>query len=181
MTAAEARVHPNIALVKYWGKRDSVLNLPAVPSLSLTVAPYETVTQVHLHASNDEVWFDGAPAPDPFKKKVLSFLDVLHPERTKCRILTRNNFPSAAGLASSSSAFAALALAYHHAAGLVSDPYQISVAARRGSGSACRSLWGGWVEWCRGSREDGLDSHGKPLWPAQHWAVRVGQGSLART
>ncbi len=173
MTAAEARVHPNIALVKYWGKRDSALNLPAVPSLSLTVAPYETITQVHLDAASDEVWFDGAPSSGRFREKVLSFLDFLHPGRGPCRVVTRNNFPSAAGLASSSSAFAALALAYHRAAGLTDDRYRISVAARRGSGSACRSLWGGWVEWSRGIREDGVDSHGKPLWPADHWNVRI--------
>ena len=173
MPSAVARVHPNIALVKYWGKRDTVLNLPAVPSISLTVAPYLTETEVHLDVAEDEVWFNGARASPSFAQRTLVFLDMLDSRRPPCRVVTTNNFPSAAGLASSSSAFAALTLAYHRAAGKTEDPFLLSVAARRGSGSACRSLWGGWVAWSRGDRADGLDSHGRPLWPDRHWDVRI--------
>jgi diphosphomevalonate decarboxylase len=94
---------------------------------------------------------------------VLRFLDLVDPHRPPCIVRSDNDFPTAAGLASSSSAFAALALAATKAAGQSLDPTALSVLARRGSGSACRSIWGGLVHWPLGDRVDGLDSHGVPL------------------
>jgi diphosphomevalonate decarboxylase len=88
-------------------------------------------------------------------------------------VTSENNFPTAAGLASSSSAFAALALAAAAAAGQPIDRARLSVIARQGSGSACRSLWGGFVEWRMGARADGTDSHGVPVAPADHWDLRL--------
>ena len=163
MSTAAAIAHPNIALVKYWGKRDPILNLPATPSVSLTVAPFTTRTTVEWGASQDDVVLNGQSRTDGAGQRVLRFLDLVDPHRPPCAVHSDNDFPTAAGLASSSSAFAALALAATRAAGQSLDPTALSVLARRGSGSACRSIWGGLVHWPLGERMDGLDSHGMPL------------------
>ena len=168
-----ATVHPNIALVKYWGKRDLALNLPAVSSVSLTLSEFATTTTVTWGADADEILWDDAPAPEKEQTKFLTFLDRFLPNRPPCAIRTRNNFPSGAGLASSASGFAALALAAAGASGRAFSLTELSIIARQGSGSACRSLWGGFVEWRRGARDDGLDSHGLPLAPASHWDVAM--------
>ena len=162
---ATAVAHPNIALVKYWGKRDLALNLPAVSSLSLTLAPFHTRTTVRwgIAGSSDEVMLDGVLASPAASAKVSRFLDLIEPDRPRCRVISRNDFPTAAGLASSSSGFAALALAGAAAAGQPLDRVRLSRLARQGSGSACRSLWGGFVLWRRGERLDGEDSHGAPI------------------
>jgi diphosphomevalonate decarboxylase len=173
MRRALARAHPNIAVVKYWGKRDVERNLPAVPSLSLTLSRFETRTEVVYGAEADRVEFDGVDAEFDFQSKVLHFLDRIHPGRAPCVVRTSNNFPASAGLASSSSGFAALTLAYAAAAGLEKPRSTLSSWARLGSGSACRSLWGGWVEWRCGISPDGRDSHGEPVAPAEYWDVRM--------
>ena len=163
MNVATAIAHPNIALVKYWGKRDPILNLPATPSVSLTVAPFSTRTTVHWGAERDEIVLNGSPRTDAARERVLRFLDLVDPRRPPCVVQSANDFPTGAGLASSSSAFAALALAATRAAGRSLDRTALSVLARRGSGSACRSIWGGLVHWPLGARADGSDSHGIPL------------------
>lgn len=174
MAVATAVAHPNIALVKYWGKRDIPLNLPAVPSLSLTLDRYTTTTTVHWgNVSEDSVWVDGQAAAPAFRKRALHFLSVLDARRPSCRIETTNNFPTAAGLASSSSGFAALALAALAASGRSMTPAEASVLARQGSGSACRSLWGGFVGWSMGIRPDGTDCHGYPISRPDHWDVAM--------
>lgn len=173
MSVATARAHPNIALVKYWGKRDRTLNLPAVPSLSVTLDGFHTTTTVTWGAPDDRVELDGAVAQGRETERVLRLLDLVDPGRPPVQVRSASNFPAAAGLASSASAFAALVLAASRAAGRDLPVEALSVLARRGSGSACRSLWGGWVTWARGERPDGLDSHGLPLAPAEHWDLRV--------
>lgn len=173
MSVATARAHPNIALIKYWGKRDRALNLPAVPSLSVTLDGFHTTTTVRWGATADRVELDGAVAQGKEADRVLRLLDLVDPGRPPVQVQSASNFPAAAGLASSASAFAALALAASKAAGQELSPQALSVLARRGSGSACRSLWGGFVTWARGERPDGLDSHGQPLAPAEHWDLRV--------
>ncbi len=173
MQTATAIAHPNIALVKYWGKRSVALNLPAVPSLSLTLDSFRTRTQVVWGVDEDAVHVDGAPANPGFATRVTDFLDLLSPKRPGCMVLTENNFPSGAGLASSASGFAALAVAATRAAGRNEDRTALSILARRGSGSACRSLFGGFVEWRTGSRPDGSDSHGVPLAARSYWAVAM--------
>jgi len=173
MQTATAIAHPNIALVKYWGKRNTALNLPAVPSLSLTLDTFRTRTQVVWGVEHDAVHIDGAPAPEAFARRVTDFLDVISPRRPGCMVLTENNFPSGAGLASSASGFAALAVAATRAAGRTDDRTALSIIARRGSGSACRSLFGGFVEWPMGQRPDGSDSHGIPLAARSYWAVAM--------
>lgn len=173
MNTATATAHPNIALVKYWGKRHRSLNLPAVPSLSLTLDRFRTRTQVVWDTEIDAVHLGGSPAPPKFAARVLEFLDFLSPTRPPCMVLTENNFPHGAGLASSASGFAALTLAACAAAGRNEDRTALSTLARRGSGSACRSLYGGFVEWRMGNRPDGSDSHAIPVAAADYWAVAM--------
>ncbi|GDX79579.1 diphosphomevalonate decarboxylase [Deltaproteobacteria bacterium] len=173
MPVATAVAHPNIALCKYWGKRDRTLNLPSVGSLSLTLAPFCTTTTVEWGAESDELVLNGRQGTPAESRKVFALLDLIDSWRPKVRVLSENDFPTAAGLASSSSGFAALALAATKAAGQPRSLEELSVLARRGSGSAARSLFGGWAEWKVGEREDGLDSHAFALAPENHWDVRM--------
>lgn len=173
MANATATVHPNIALVKYWGKRNGPLNLPAVPSLSLTLDTFTTRTTVNWGSNADRAELDGRPATAGEGKRIFEFLDLIDPARPPCAVTTANDFPTAAGLASSSSGFAALAVAGAAAAGKDLNAQALSVLARQGSGSASRSLWGGFVEWKMGEREDGLDSVGVPVAPQDHWDVAM--------
>lgn len=173
---ATAEAHPNIAVVKYWGKRDTRLNLPAVPSLSVTLDRYRTRTTVRwgVDAPADALVLNGAPVTGKAADKVSTFLDLVGGrDRPRCVVESDNNFPTAAGLASSSSAFSALALAATAAAGQDRSLPELSALARQGSGSASRSLWGGWVHWRMGEAEDGSDSHGEAVAPQDHWDVRV--------
>ena len=170
---AAAIAHPNIALIKYWGKRDVRLNLPAVPSLSVTLAPYVTRTDVTWGAPVDRFVIDGTPATSDAARRIGEFLDHIDPARPPVTVESANNFPTAAGLASSSSAFAALAIAATAAAGKSPSSNELSCLARYGSGSACRSIWGGWVVWPTGKRPDGTDCHGHPIAPPDHWDIRV--------
>lgn len=173
MKRSVAIAHPNIALVKYWGKRDIALNLPAVSSLSLTLSGYSTTTEVGWGAERDRVWLEDAPADAATSARVLRFLDRIDPNRPPVEVRSVNNFPTGAGLASSSSAFAALAAAGCHAAGLQRTPRELSVLARQGSGSASRSLFGGFSVWHRGERDDGSDSFAEPLAAEDHWDLSM--------
>lgn len=162
-----ARAHTNIALVKYWGKRDRALNLPAVGSLSLTLDRFFTTTTVEPGgAERDTLILDGAPASDAETARVSRFLDLVRAEAgasAPARVTSRNDVPTAAGLASSASGFAALALAASRAYGLSLDDGALSALARRGSGSAARSLFGGFAKMSRGVRDDGKDAVAAPL------------------
>jgi diphosphomevalonate decarboxylase len=163
---AEART--NIALVKYWGKRDARLNLPAVGSLSLTLDGLQTRTEVRFDPAlaADRLTLDGAEQAGRPLEKVSRFLDLVRAKggvTARAEVVSGNNFPTAAGLASSASAFAALALAATRAAGLTLPPRALSILARRGSGSAARSLHGGLVEMHRGARDDGEDAFAEPV------------------
>ena len=160
-----ARACANIALVKYWGKRDPVLNLPAAGSLSLTLDALVTETSAIFdpQLERDELVLDGEPAP---ADRVTGFLDLVRDAaRTsaRARVITRNHFPTASGLASSASGFAALALAATRAAGLDLDVRELSILARRGSGSAARSIFGGFVRMQAGTRADGADAFASPI------------------
>jgi len=170
---ATAIAHPNIALVKYWGKRDRRLNLPATSSLSLTLAPYETRTSVESDAEKDECWLNGELVEGHKAQRVFEHLDRLDPWRKPATVVSTTNFPIGAGLASSASGFAALTMAASAAFGQNRTDTALSILARQGSGSACRSIWGGWVEWPKGQHDDGLDSHGRPIAPQDHWDVAM--------
>ncbi len=173
---AVAVANTNIALVKYWGKRDTRLNLPAVGSLSLTLEGLTTRTEVRFDASlgADRLRLNGAPADERALGRVSRLLDLVRSEAgvtAKAEVTSANDFPTAAGLASSASAFAALALAATRAAGLSIDERALSVLARRGSGSAARSIFGGFVRMHRGDDHDatGTSAFAEPLVAAAGW------------
>lgn len=182
---ASVVAHPNIALVKYWGKRDSRLNLPAAGSLSLTLGPVATKTTLSFGAAEDTLELNGVAVPASKRSRVAIVLsrvrDLVELREGAAarvalggaRIVSTNDFPTAAGLASSSSGFAALALAATRAAGLDLPLPQLSALAREGSGSAARSLFGGFARMHAGNRSDGTDAFAEPLFDANHWDLRV--------
>jgi len=177
-----ARAGTNIALVKYWGKRDAALNLPAAGSLSLTLADLGSETTVRFAADagdtagRDRVLFAGAPAEARFAARVQRFLDLVRTRahlQLPAEVATTNSVPTAAGLASSAAGFAALALAASRAAGLQLSPAELSELARQGSGSAARSIFGGFVEMSAGTRLDGRDAIACGLLDEHAWDVRL--------
>ncbi|MEW6055828.1 MAG: diphosphomevalonate decarboxylase [Bdellovibrionota bacterium] len=164
----------NIALAKYWGKRDVKLNLPTNGSLSVTLKHYGSFTTVEFNAAfkSDELVLNGKlESPDKLLKvkRVLDEIRNSAGESRFARVQSFNNFPTAAGLASSASGLSAVTLAASHALKLDLSKKELSEIARKGSGSACRSLFGGFVEWKRGSRSDGKDSVAEQFRPADHW------------
>jgi len=167
----------NIALVKYWGKRDVGLNLPATGSLSLTLDRLGTRTTVAFDdGADDRLILDGAPAGDAATARVSAFLDRVRARAEMARralVTSDNSVPTAAGLASSASGFAALALAATRAAGLALSPPELSALARVGSGSAARSIFGGFVEMARGERADGTDAVARALPEGDGWDLRL--------
>ena len=159
----------NIALAKYWGKRDRALNLPVNGSLSISLGALGTHTVV-CAAERDSLRLNGvAAAPDSvLHRRTFAFIDLWRRgEAQPLHIDTRNTIPTAAGLASSASGFAALTLALARYWQLDLADSDLSAIARLGSGSAARSLWHGFVKWQRGTRDDGSDSHAAPL--ASDW------------
>lgn len=165
-----AVAHANIALAKYWGKADSASNMPAVPSLSLTLAALKSTTTVSAEPAldADEVTLDGVPATGRARERVVRLLDELRAltrSDARLRVRSHNDFPTAAGLASSASGFAALALAGSHALGTPLSAATLSAVARRASASAARSLFGGFVVLRLGAEaaEPVLDAEAWPL------------------
>jgi diphosphomevalonate decarboxylase len=175
--AARARAGANFALVKYWGKADARLNVPAVGSISITLDSLftETVVELAPAASTDELTLDGKRRDEDLAK-VSACIDLLRSTAgvaTRVRIASRNNFPTGAGLASSASGFAALVRAAEAALGLALSPRERSIVARQGSGSAARSIFGGFVEMHAGVALDGSDSFAEPLLDASEWPLEV--------
>jgi diphosphomevalonate decarboxylase len=161
-----ARACANIALVKYWGKRDAVLNLPATGSLSLTLAALATQTTVTFDRAlaQDELELDGFSARFADTARASEFLDLVRSAAgitMRARVASRNEFPTASGLASSASGYAALALAASKAAGLTLSERELSILARRGSGSAARSIYGGFVRMNAGDTSE--SAYAEPL------------------
>ena len=179
MTSAIAVAGTNIALVKYWGKREEALNLPATGSLSLTLDRLGTRTRVAFDGGAggaDRVTLDGLPASPKFAARATAFLDRVRARAAveeRATVETFNSVPTAAGLASSASGFAALAVAAARAAGLQLSPAELSELARLGSGSAARSIFGGFVEMARGARPDGGDAVAHAIEAGAGWDVRL--------
>ena len=174
---ATAQAQPNIALVKYWGKRDVALNLPAAGSLSITLDALHTRTRVRFNdtLNADDIALNGEH-DEVQSRKIGAFLDLFRARAgvTTCaHVETGNDFPTGAGLASSASGFAALAIAADRALGLHLDARELSILARRGSGSAARSVFGGFVEMAPGTRDDGVDAFATPLLDAKAWPLKV--------
>ncbi|XP_004584295.3 diphosphomevalonate decarboxylase [Ochotona princeps] len=176
----------NIAVIKYWGKRDEELVLPINSSLSVTLHQDQlkttTTAAISKDFSEDRVWLNGQEQDvrQPRLQACLQEIRRLARKRRstqdgeslppslsyKVHVASENNFPTAAGLASSAAGYACLAYTLARAYGVDGD---LSEVARRGSGSACRSLHGGFVEWQMGTRADGKDSVAQPVAPESHW------------
>jgi diphosphomevalonate decarboxylase len=201
-TSSDGTTHPvvgvtctsptNIAVVKYWGKRDISLNLPINSSVSVTLdqSDLRTITTVTASPSfkskGDRLWLNGTEedvasnrrlvvvfremrrlareAPDSVRAQA-SVADV---DAVSFWVQSRNTFPTAAGLASSASGYACLVFALSRLLGLETTP-EVTAVARQGSGSACRSLFGGFVRWRMGEKEDGTDSVASQVAPKEHW------------
>lgn len=167
MLEGKARAYTNIALIKYWGKKDEQLFLPMNNSLSLTLDAFytETVVQFSEDFSQDQFFLDGKLQDQKATTKVSRFLDLARERAGKdlfATINSRNFVPTAAGLASSASGLAALAGAVSQALNLDTNPSAISRLARRGSGSACRSIFSGFVEWQKGDCDENSYAHQVP-------------------
>lgn len=166
MHTGKARAYTNIALIKYWGKKDEELILPMNNSLSLTLDAFYTETTVSFDPAlqADTFLLDGQLQNTAATAKISRFLDLLRElagTKLRAAVTSENFVPTAAGLASSASGLAALAAAGNAALQLGLDDSQLSRLARRGSGSACRSIFGGFVEWEQGI--DDLTSLAHPL------------------
>ena len=167
-----ALAHPNIAFIKYWGNRDNDLRLPANGSISMNLEGLNTITTVRFDASlpGEQVNINGRSTHGAVSQRVSNLLDEVRRMTGMhhfAQVDSENNFPSATGIASSASAFAALALAASKAAGLDLDEIALSRLARHGSGSACRSIPGGFVEWFAGKGD--TDSFAISIAPPEHW------------
>ncbi|MEW5828436.1 MAG: diphosphomevalonate decarboxylase [Chloroflexota bacterium] len=170
--SATAQSNPNIALIKYWGNRDPILRLPSNGSISINLDGLTTRTTVSFQPSLpfDELIINGREVVGKGLDRVSAFLDLVRGIAgigMKAEVISENNFPSGAGIASSASAFAALALAATQAAGLELSEAELSRLARRGSGSASRSVPGGFVEWRAGDTDE--ESFAESIAPPDHW------------
>ena len=171
---ASAAAHPNIAFIKYWGNRDQALRLPANGSISMNLASLYTWTRVTFREDlrKDELTVNGRTQGEAAEKRAARFMDEvrrLAPDAGYAEIVSENNFPMGAGIASSASAFAAMAAAASAAAGLDLSEGECSRLARMGSGSACRSVPGGFCEWTAGGAD--RESYAGSIAPADHWVL----------
>lgn len=183
----------NIATLKYWGKRDTVLNLPTNSSISVTLSQDDLCTTTTVSAgpdfTKDHLWLNGIEQEIEGSKRLEACFRELRKLRRaledekraqgdktviplsafNLHIVSENNFPTAAGLASSAAGFAAFVSAIAKLFELPQSPTELSILARQGSGSACRSLFGGFVAWNMGSKADGSDSSAECIAPKEHW------------
>ncbi len=179
MLEGEAEAPSNIAIVKYWGKRDVSLNLPLNDSLSISLDALKVTTKVLFDPalSKDEVKVNGVKISDEevksYASRVLDKMREISGKRIYAKVESWSNFPSSAGLASSAAGIAALTLASSDALGLDMNLKELSKVARIGSGSACRSMYGGFVIWHAGVRDDGEDSFCEQVFPHDHWKELV--------
>jgi len=174
MKTFTALSHPNIAFIKYWGNRDNALRIPANGSISMNLASLETRTTVESSPDfkSDSLTLNSRKETGSALERVRVFVDLLREISGKqyfACISSENNFPQSAGIASSAAAFAALAAAGSQAFGLDLSEKELSMLARRGSGSASRSIPGGFVEWHAGIKNS--DSFAESITPAEHWEL----------
>ncbi len=177
MSIATARVGSNIAFIKYWGVADATLNIPLSNSISMTLADAHTTTTVAWDNTGtldgDVFVLDGNTQSPARSQRLTRHLDILRGlagVTWRAWVTSQNNFPTASGIASSASGFAALTVAGSAALGLDLSNSRLSAIARRSSGSASRSLFGGFVEWEQGTSD--ADSVARPLYGPEHWDLR---------
>ena len=170
---ATATANANIALSKYWGKRNKELILPHNGSISMTCDGMTTVTTVefsdkyreHSVIINDEEFRKDEKDIHGHIDRICALAGI----KQKAKVISESNFPVAAGLASSASGFAALTVATCAAAGLKLKEKELTILTRRGSGSACRSICEGFVEWFAGKKSDGSDSYAESIAKKNYW------------
>ncbi|MBI2039539.1 diphosphomevalonate decarboxylase [Candidatus Microgenomates bacterium] len=185
-TKATAIGPTNIAFTKYWGKKDEVFRLPENGSISMTLSHLLTTTTVEFlpKYKKDQISINGlftsevssssnpAYTSEVSAERVIKHLDRVRKMagiQDKAKVVSKNNFPIGTGLSSSASGFAALTLAASKAAGLKLSEKELSILARQGAGSACRSIPGGFVEWLDGDTSD--TSYAVQIFPPNHWAI----------
>ncbi|KAL0382737.1 UNVERIFIED_CONTAM: Diphosphomevalonate decarboxylase 2 [Sesamum calycinum] len=189
--AVTAQTPTNIAVIKYWGKRDEELILPINDSISVTLDPDHLCTTTSVAVSpaftHDRMWLNGkevslsggryqnclrelrsraSDVEDEQKGVKITKKDW---EKLHVHIVSYNNFPTAAGLASSAAGLACLVFSLAKLMNVKDDHSRLSAIARQGSGSACRSLYGGFVKWIMGKEENGSDSIAVQLADEKHW------------
>lgn len=171
MKKITARAHSNIAFVKYWGRKDEVLRLPTNGSISMNLSNLFTTTTVEFREElkQDDIIVNRG-REEGIIKKVVKHLDrVRHIGKMQmfAKVVSENSFAASAGMASSASGFAALSMAGTQAAGVILSEKELSILARQGSGSACRSIPDGFVEWQDGATSD--KSYAHTLFPPEYW------------
>ncbi len=187
---ATAIANANIALVKYWGKRDEKLFLPQNNSISVTTDCLSVKTTVEFSSKykkdililDGKEFKSGSKEYDEYFESFLNKLRIsaktklrIHPVKSpsalfnRVKVVSKGGFPKAAGLASSSAGFAAFAVAANEALSLGLKEKGLSILARQGSGSACRSVFGGFAEWKKGKRKNGQDSFAIQIAPENYW------------
>lgn len=175
-----AKAPANISFIKYWGKRDDDLRLPLNSSISMNLSNCYTVTTIEFspnYQKDESKFLDKKDHVGYFvqeeRRRIVKHLDRIR-ERVgttlRARVFTKNSFPKSAGIASSASGFAALTLAAAKAADLNLSEKELSILARLGSGSACRSIPDGFVEWKKGKTSE--DSYAYSLYPSDYWDLR---------
>jgi diphosphomevalonate decarboxylase len=173
-SSASAAAHPNIAFIKYWGNQDDDLRIPANGSISMNLAPLQTTTTVSFDTAlnKDQLLINNKAGDETALSRVSNLLERVRIQadiKTYARVVSENNFPTGSGIASSASAFAALALAAATSVGLDLSEKELSQLARTGSGSASRSIPGGFVEWVAG--EDHSSSYASTIAGPDHWSL----------
>jgi diphosphomevalonate decarboxylase len=167
-----ACAHSNIAIIKYWGNLVDEERIPLNPSISLTISPLTTKTTVRWGSRTYRVKLDGKTVKGDGKDRIVRNLERIRKLANfdgKAEVVSINSFPSGTGLASSASGFAALALASSKALGMKLSRRELSILARYGSGSAARSIYGGWSELTAG--ETSQESYAFQLAPESHWQI----------
>jgi diphosphomevalonate decarboxylase len=172
---ATSCANANIAFIKYWGNRDNARRIPLNNSISMNLDGATTTTTVAFESArdHDHIVIGGAMANAAQCARVVAHLDRVRARaqiETRAHVQSQNNFPMGVGIASSASAFAALSLAATRAAGLELPERELSILARQGSGSACRSIPGGFVEWIAGS--ENTNSYAVSIAPPSFWDLR---------
>ena len=174
MKKTTIKASSDIALVKYWGKKDEILRLPENGSISLILSGLDTVTTVEFNENftKDEVIIQGE-SEEGETGRVVKHLDrmrQLADKKIYVKVVSQNTFPKGTGLSSSGSGFAALTIAATKAMGINLNEKEMSILARQGSGTACRCVCGGIVEWLDGETSE--TSYSKTIFPADYFDIR---------
>ncbi|MFT8702260.1 MAG: diphosphomevalonate decarboxylase [Oenococcus oeni] len=170
---AKVRAYTNIALIKYWGKSDLNWNLPTSSSIGLTLDRFYTDTSVEIDQFSKKDFFqlNGQQIEGPKISKIINFIRNSCGNKNFVKVISENHVPTSAGLASSASAFAALTKAASQAFGFELDNRELSKIARIGSGSASRSIFGGFSIWHKGQNKD--DSFAESILDPVDFDIRV--------